>query len=84
MVQAEFFKHENDHLLDVLKRGRRHVSNRLVHCSPNCLTSGVTHGDKFYFNTKGAIAGITLQYDGARGLVSIVNLIDALLYFSNR
>jgi len=73
------FEHENDHLLDVLRGG--HVSDKLVCCGSDCLTSGVTHGD---LGVEGTIAGIALRYDGAQGLVSVVDLIDALLYFSNR
>jgi hypothetical protein len=76
------FELENDHLLNVLRGA--HVSDRLVRCGPDCLTSGVTHGDKFHLGAEEAIAGIALQYGGAQGLVSIVDLIDALLYFSNR
>ncbi len=61
--------------------GGAHVSDKLVCCGPDCLTSGVTHGD---LGAEGAIAGIALRYSGAQGLVSVVDLIDALLYFSNR
>jgi hypothetical protein len=72
----------NDQLLDVFRGA--YISDRLVRCGPDYLTAGVTHGDKFYLGAVGAIAGIARQYGDAEGFVSIVDLIEALLHFSNR
>jgi hypothetical protein len=79
---AQEFEYVNDQLLDVFRGA--YVSDRLVRCGPDCLTAGVTHGGKFYLGAVGAIAGIPLQYGEAQRLVSIVDLIEALLYLSNR
>jgi len=61
-----------------------HVSDGLERCGPDCLAAGLTHGNEFHLGAEGAIAGIALQYGGADGLVNLVSLIDALLYFSSR
>ncbi len=59
-----------------------HVSARLVRCGPDCLTAGLTHGDKFHLGAEGAVAGIAFQHAVAQGLGRIVDLIHALLHFS--
>jgi len=40
--------------------GGPHVSDRLVRCGPDCLTAGVTHGDKFY------LGAVRRSYSGDR------------------